>query len=75
QRAWLAFCASMAARGVPRRRSEGPRDFAQRSVLAVPSLRDRIENVARLYIRLRYGRGCETGLIAQLRAAVASIEH
>jgi len=74
QRCWLAFCASMAARGVHRRRSEGPRDFAQRSAQTVPALRDRIDNIAGLYIQMRYGRG-DPALLAQLRAAVARIDH
>jgi transglutaminase-like putative cysteine protease len=73
QRAWLAFCASMAARGVQRGRSEGPRDFAQRSIQTIPALRDEIETVARLYIALRYGPSPDSRLTARLRAAVASI--
>jgi transglutaminase-like putative cysteine protease len=73
QRAWLAFCASMAARGVRRRQSEGPRDFARRSIRSVPALREGIENIAALYIQLRYGRLPDPDAIARLRAAVSSI--
>lgn len=75
QRAWLAFCAAMAARGVQRRLSEGPRDFSRRCMQAVPALRERIEDVAGLYIRLRYGRGRDPGLLTQLRTAVAGFER
>jgi transglutaminase-like putative cysteine protease len=74
QRTWMAFCAAMAARGLERRQSEGPRDFAKRSAGAVPLLRDKIQVVASLYIRLRYGRQFDPLLLAQLRAAVASLE-
>jgi transglutaminase-like putative cysteine protease len=75
QRAWLAFCAAMAARGVSRRLSEGPRDFSRRCAQTVPVLRERIESVTRMYIRLRYGRDRGPELLAQLRAAIASIER
>jgi transglutaminase-like putative cysteine protease len=55
QRAWRAFCAKLAARGVERSPQEGPRDFAERAARALPAARRAILHIAALYISLRYG--------------------
>ena len=55
QRAWRAFCRKLAARGVERAPSEGPRDFAERAARAMPGARRAILRIAALYITLRYG--------------------
>jgi len=56
QRAWRAFCLKLAARGVERLPSEGPRDYAERAARALPSARRAILRIGELYITLRYGR-------------------
>jgi transglutaminase-like putative cysteine protease len=56
QRAWRAFCLKLAARGVERSPSEGPRDYAARAARALPSARRAILRIGDLYIGLRYGR-------------------
>ena len=55
QRAWSAFCVKLAARGVERSPSEGPRDFAERAARALPAARRTILRIGALYISLRYG--------------------
>lgn len=55
QRAWRAFCLKLAAQGVERSPSEGPRDYAERAARALPGARRAILRIASLYISLRYG--------------------
>jgi transglutaminase-like putative cysteine protease len=56
QRAWAQFCAKLARRGVARRPSEGPDDYARRAVATLPSVAGAVRPIADLYIELRYGR-------------------
>jgi hypothetical protein len=55
QAAWRAFCAKLAANGVERSPTEGPRDFAERAARALPRARRAILRITALYIGLRYG--------------------
>jgi protein-glutamine gamma-glutamyltransferase len=55
QRAWRVFCAKLAAQGVARRPSEGPRDFAERAARSLPAARRAILRITALYIGVRYG--------------------
>ena len=55
QRLWLRFCSAMAARGITRMASEGPRDFTERVARRFPAQRQRVQRIAELYIDLRYG--------------------
>ena len=55
QRLWLRFCSAMAARGITRMASEGPRDFTERVAQRFPAQRQRVQRIAELYIDLRYG--------------------
>jgi protein-glutamine gamma-glutamyltransferase len=55
QRAWRAFCLKLAAKGIERSPSEGPRDFAERAARALPAARRAILRIGALYIGLRYG--------------------
>ncbi|HWQ38640.1 MAG TPA: DUF3488 and transglutaminase-like domain-containing protein [Burkholderiales bacterium] len=73
QRLWLRFCELMAARGLPRGPAEGPRDFAQRLAGSLPHLRERIEQIAALYITLRYGREPDSGQLARLRGLIGAL--
>jgi hypothetical protein len=70
QKAWRAFCRKLAARGVERAPTEGPRDYAQRAAQALPVARSTILGIGALYIALRYGAGASAEGIAQLRRMV-----
>jgi transglutaminase-like putative cysteine protease len=56
QALYLRFCRKLEKAGVPRMPTEGPLDFAQRAALLRPELAASVDTVARLYVRLRYGR-------------------
>jgi hypothetical protein len=73
QRAWRAFCAKLAARGVERSPSEGPRDFADRAARSLPSARRTILRICALYIGLRYGREASPRRQRELRRLVREL--
>ena len=52
--AWSRFCAKLSRMGVTRHPSEGPITFSRRAVAARPELREGIEHISELYVRLRY---------------------
>jgi transglutaminase-like putative cysteine protease len=70
QRAWRAFCRKLAARGLERSPSEGPRDFATRAARALPAARRSILRIGALYIALRYGAHATQPGVARLRRMV-----
>jgi transglutaminase-like putative cysteine protease len=70
QRAWRAFCAKLAARGVERSPNEGPRDFAERAARSLPSVRRTILRICALYIGLRYGREASPRRVRDFRRLV-----
>ena len=70
QRAWRAFCSKLAARGIERSPSEGPRDFAERAARSLPSARRAILRIGALYIGLRYGREANPRRASDLRRLV-----
>jgi hypothetical protein len=53
--AWSRFCAKLGRLGVTRHPSEGPVTFSRRAAAARPDLREGIERICELYVRLRYG--------------------
>ena len=55
KRAYLAFCAKLAAVGLPRAPSEGPVAYADRLARTRPHLEAAVSRVTALYVRLRYG--------------------
>ena len=73
QRAWRAFCAKLAAKGVERAPAEGPRDYAARAARALPGARRAILQIAALYIRLRYGPYASARRAKQLRRLVREL--
>lgn len=73
QRAWRAFCRKLAARGVERAPSEGPRDFSARAARALPAARHAILRIGSLYIALRYGAGASANAVARLRKMVRQL--
>ncbi|MGH8686433.1 MAG: transglutaminase TgpA family protein [Burkholderiales bacterium] len=74
QRAWLAFCRKLAARGVVRAAHEGPRDFAVRAARRLPAAGPRILAVGELYVVARYGRDTAPERVAELRRRVRDLE-
>ena len=73
QRAWRAFCAKLAARGVERSPHEGPRDYAERAARALPGARHAILHIAALYMSLRYGPHASARRAKQLRRLVREL--
>jgi transglutaminase-like putative cysteine protease len=73
QRAWRAFCAKLATRGVERSPSEGPRDYAVRAARTLPAARRAILHIAALYISLRYGPHASARRARELRRLVREL--
>lgn len=69
QRLYLRFCARLARRGLPRKASEGPLDFAARASARYPEWAGQIGEIARLYVELRYRAATPEGF-AGLTAAL-----
>lgn len=53
-RLYQQFCRKLEKRDIHRQAYEGPDDFAQRAIKALPEARHSIELITRLYIKLRY---------------------
>lgn len=66
--AYATFCTRLARRGLVRRPTEGPCDFAARVATQRPDLRAPVDAITRDYVALRYGSG---GDPAALRRQVA----
>ena len=52
--AWNTFCQRLGRMGMPRKPSEGPRDYLRRVVAFRPELASEVNPIADLYITLRY---------------------
>ena len=74
QKAWRAFCAKLAARGVERSPHEGPRDYTARAARAMPAERGAILRIGSLYIALRYGAEASAAGAAHLRRLVRELK-
>jgi transglutaminase-like putative cysteine protease len=74
QRAWLAFCRKLGARGLARAPHEGPRDFSERAARALPASRQAILRIGALYLTLRYGKAASKDSIARLRQMVRELQ-
>ncbi len=70
QQLYLRFCRKLARVGLAREPHEGPLDFAQRVSLARPELKNSIQRITDLYIRLRYREQTHDSLLPSLRLAV-----
>ncbi len=70
QKAWRAFCAKLAARGVERVPTEGPRDYAARAAQALPAAQSSILGIGALYSALRYGAQASADGVTRLRKMV-----
>jgi hypothetical protein len=73
---WLRYCKSMAAKGIVRKPSEGPKDFTERVVSFFPALRNEIRRIGNLYIDLRYGiKKVNAATIYELRKEIAILRR
>jgi hypothetical protein len=57
RRAYGAFCAKLARKGLARAAHEGPRDYAARAAVARPDLGPAIASITSTYVDLRYAGG------------------
>jgi hypothetical protein len=73
QKAWRAFCAKLARRGVERAPHEGPRDYTARAARSVPDARRMILSIGELYIGLRYGAQSSASRVARLQRLVRAL--
>jgi transglutaminase-like putative cysteine protease len=69
-KAYQAFCNKLARRGVARKSSEGPLDFAQRVNQQRPELAAQVDSISGLYSALRYGRRQSDADIQRLQHTV-----
>ncbi|MEM9530799.1 MAG: transglutaminaseTgpA domain-containing protein [Pseudomonadota bacterium] len=70
-REYARFCRKLARRGVTRRPSEGPQDFANRASATLAPAGPQINQITADYVALRYGReGDSKDRLRQLRQAV-----
>jgi transglutaminase-like putative cysteine protease len=74
QKAWQSFCRKLAARGVVRAPSEGPRDYSTRAARSLPASRRPILRIAALYIALRYGDRADKPSMTRLQRLVRELE-
>jgi hypothetical protein len=75
-RCFATFVRQMKRFDIPARApSEGPRAYAERASLALPSLADDIRGVADLYVRARYEPDDGGSALAGLEAAVAAFRR
>jgi transglutaminase-like putative cysteine protease len=73
-RAWGAFCRSLARRGAPRHPWEGPIDYGRRVASAFPADADALRDIAAIYARLRYGPSAESGAIRELARRIRRLK-
>ncbi|MBI1395815.1 MAG: DUF3488 domain-containing protein [Betaproteobacteria bacterium] len=71
---WDAFSRKLARRGLPRRPGEGPRDYVARASRELPpELREQVEAVGTLYVRIRYEADPPARAAASLREAIRAV--
>jgi transglutaminase-like putative cysteine protease len=69
--AWNTFCQRLGRMGMPRKPSEGPRDYLRRVVAFRPALASQVNPIAELYLTLRYRTPADAaGLLSQLKHRV-----
>ena len=67
QRAYLAFCRKLAARGLARAPAEGPLAYARRIAQSRPDLAGAVADFVALYVSLRYARAARETGVARLK--------
>ena len=70
QHAYAQFCQKLARAGLPRRPEQGPLDYARQVGVGRKDLAERVDEISRIYIRLRYGRGANDGSVKKLISLV-----
>ena len=70
--AWLIFCGKLEKGGLSRLPHEPPLGFAARAAQFLPAQADKVEEVAALYVRVRYGPRPSEGDMAHLRELAAA---
>jgi protein-glutamine gamma-glutamyltransferase len=73
-RAWLCATRKLARAAPPRSPTEGPMDFARRVGMQRPDLAMRVESLAALYARLRFGPADAQADIAALEREVRNLD-
>ncbi len=71
-RLYLQFCARLEKAGFVREANEGPEDFAQRVIAQRPDLAKAVNQISKLYIRMRYTRHTRESNLLQLRRLVTA---
>jgi len=64
------FLKKLAKKGIVKRPSEGPRDFAERVKPLIPQQAGEIEEITAVFIGLRYGNWVGQEKVQQLRTSV-----
>ncbi|MFU8787498.1 MAG: transglutaminase TgpA family protein [Methylobacter sp.] len=67
------FCQKMAKAGVPIRLGEGANDFAERIRAQKPEFAERVDEITRLFVRLRYQRAPAEDDLTQLKNRVKGL--
>lgn len=75
QELWTQYQEVLAWAGVPRRRWEGPLDYAARVAQILPQVSEPVQDFAEVYVRLRYAPGpaSREAALASLGKAIAQI--
>jgi transglutaminase-like putative cysteine protease len=71
QASYFKFCRKLARAGIQRHPGEGALTFAARCARARPEMTERLDEITRLYIGLRYGAGSGPEQVRQLRERVS----
>jgi transglutaminase-like putative cysteine protease len=74
QNAYLTFCAKLTRRGLARKPSQGPLDYASMVTAGRRDLETWVFDIVKLYIRLRYGRGGNKEDIKRLKFLVRQFD-
>lgn len=73
-RAWSAFCAKLAKRGVARHPWEGPADYGVRAASAFPEQAAALRAITARYARLRYGPPATAGAVQELSRQIRRLK-
>lgn len=71
-RLYLQFCARLEKAGFVREANEGPEDFARRVIRQRPDLAKAVNQISKLYIRMRYTRYARDNNLQQLRRLITA---
>lgn len=73
--AYQHFCKKLAKNGLIRTPGEGPKDFAARAKKALPKQAANIDQITRLFIKLRYGKQPGKDDLRRLTSLIAAFNH